>query len=96
MTPLHWAAFGGHKASIVKLLSLGFEVNTLDAFGQTPAHTASRDGHLQAIRTLVSHGCDLEKAGNRRPCRLVGDATALRWSSSRKALLTRSSEMLIP
>ena len=63
-TPLHWAAFGGHRASIEKLLSLGFEVNTLDAFGQTPAHTASRDGHIQAIKILVSHGCDLGKAGD--------------------------------
>jgi hypothetical protein len=63
LTPLHWAALGGHAASIVKLMSLGFDANMLDAFGQTPAHTASRDGNLQAIKTLVYYGSDIAIAG---------------------------------
>ena len=45
--------------SIKKLLSLGFDVNVRDSFGQTAAHTAARDGHASALFTLTLHGCDL-------------------------------------
>ena len=65
LTPLHWAAFGGHPRAIEKLLALGFEVNVADAFGQTAAHTAARDGHVKALKTLVEAGCDLSLSDDR-------------------------------
>jgi ankyrin repeat protein len=37
----------------VKLLALGFNVNVRDAFHQTAAHTAARDGHIHVLKTLV-------------------------------------------
>lgn len=65
MTPLHWAAFGGHSEAISKLLSVGFSVNIRDAFGQTAGHAACRDGRVDAILTLAQHGCDLALADDK-------------------------------
>jgi ankyrin repeat protein len=50
LTPLHWAAFGGHLAIVKKLLPL-----TTSAFdGRNPIHLAMWGGHKDTVEHLLS------------------------------------------
>jgi ankyrin repeat protein len=58
MTPLHWAAHGGHEEATVLLLSRGAPAGAANADGWTPLHYASCAGHTHVARALVRAGAD--------------------------------------
>ena len=54
LTPLHYAALGGHEEVARLLLQQGAEINTFNAQGLTPLFLASRDGHEGIVELLSS------------------------------------------
>jgi ankyrin repeat protein len=70
-TPLHWAAYGGHKDIAEWLLINNADVNarekvkdiehSRDYFnGITPLHLAAREGHWDVAELLLAHGADID------------------------------------
>jgi ankyrin repeat protein len=51
-TPLHWAAYFGHKAVVELLLSSGAKVNAKDKDGHTSLHYATARGHDEVAELL--------------------------------------------
>ena len=43
---------------------LSFLLFFVDHSGETPLHTASRNGHLSVVKYLISRGADVNKADN--------------------------------
>jgi hypothetical protein len=58
MTPLHWAAHGGHEEACAVLLERGAPPMAVNADGWTPLHYASCSGHTHVARALVRAGGD--------------------------------------
>ena len=59
-TSLHKAAYYGSDPEIFRLLILyGGNVNALDKGNWSPLHLAARNGHLYAVKILVSAGSEL-------------------------------------
>lgn len=56
MTPLHFAASKNCLNVIKYLVSEGCNINAADAGGDTPLHTATRNGHLSSVEALVQLG----------------------------------------
>ena len=54
LTPLHYAALGGHEEVARLLLQQGANINTFNAQGLTPLFLASRDGHEGIVELLSS------------------------------------------
>ena len=54
LSPLHYAASGGHEEVVKLLLQQGASVNTFNAQGLTPLFLASRDGHEGVVELLSS------------------------------------------
>ena len=54
LSPLHYAALGGHREVAKLLLQEGAEINTFNAQGLTPLFLASRDGHEGIVELLSS------------------------------------------
>jgi len=53
-TPLHWAAFKGHKACVDRLLKApGVQVNAATKNGWTPLHWAADKGHEACVARLL-------------------------------------------
>ena len=46
-TPLHWAAFNGHKEGAVYLIEQGAAVDATNKYGNTPLNVAAGKGHKQ-------------------------------------------------
>jgi serine/threonine-protein phosphatase 6 regulatory ankyrin repeat subunit A len=66
MTPLHAAAAAtGSFAVVATLLELGADLMARNAAGNTPAHTAALNGHVDAMEEFLAYGFDL-KTVNRR------------------------------
>jgi len=57
MTPLLWAAQGGHWECIEKLCQNFSDLDVCDKNGQTALHIACREGHYDLARVLLEHGC---------------------------------------
>jgi len=57
MTPLLWAAQGGHWECIEKLCENFSDLDVCDKNGQTALHIACREGHFDLARVLLEHGC---------------------------------------
>ena len=56
-TPLHWAAFGGHKETVELLIAKGAEVNAKDyEIGATPLDCAIIQDYVEIKKLLVKHG----------------------------------------
>ena len=55
-TPLHWAAFKGHKDVVHLLLDRGADPNIADHFGRTPLSKALGKGHLDIANILEKNG----------------------------------------
>jgi len=53
-TPLHLAAFGGHKEIVELLIAKGGDVNARDFLGMTPLNMAA--GHKETAELLRKHG----------------------------------------
>ena len=54
LSPLHYAALGGHEEVAKLLLQQGASINTYNAQGLTPLFLASRDGHEGIVELLSS------------------------------------------
>ncbi|XP_063417182.1 uncharacterized protein LOC134699513 [Mytilus trossulus] len=60
LTPLMWAAGGGHLEVVTYLVSHGSQLEASDWLGQTPLMWAALKGHLEVVTYLVTHGSQLE------------------------------------
>lgn len=60
MTPLHLAAFLGHRDIVATLVSAGADVDVRDRFERTPLHHAAFDGHESVVVYLLLHDADPE------------------------------------
>src|SRR5437016_14658156 len=60
MTPLTWAAHGGHDEIVNYLLDQGADVREHDNTGWTSLHLAVELGHFSTIQLLLDRGADPE------------------------------------
>jgi tetratricopeptide (TPR) repeat protein len=75
-TPLHWAAYKGHRRIVSLLLKRGADVNAKNNDGRTPLMFAAGFGHRQVAKLLVQYKADptvKDKDGN----------TALDWAKTK-------------
>ena len=59
-TLLHWHAIEGESFVLERILSLGFEVNTQNIFGNTPIMEAALIGRWDNVQVLRDHGARLD------------------------------------
>ena len=59
-TMLHWYAIEGESFVLERILSLGFEVNTQNIFGNTPIMEAALIGRWDNVKVLQNHGARLD------------------------------------
>ncbi len=63
LSPLHYAAAGGHVAILGSLVSSGANIFIGDAFDFTPLHYAALNGSTTAAKYLVRHGASVNTSG---------------------------------
>ena len=61
-TPLHQAAFGGHKKVMSVLLDEGCPIDVLSSSCQSVLHFAAQGGHVELVDWLVECGLDVNGA----------------------------------
>lgn len=59
ITPLAYAAYGGHAEVIRVLLEHGAQVNMVDRRGRAPIHIAALKGHRDACVVLIEYGAKM-------------------------------------
>lgn len=66
ISPLHLAAFRGHKGAVAALAAIKSDVNLTDQNGRTPLDLAASQGHVECVSTLMDYGAqqDLAQPGN--------------------------------
>ncbi|KAJ0104706.1 hypothetical protein Patl1_17385 [Pistacia atlantica] len=62
---LHFAAQIGNLSAIVKLLAMGFPINSVNENGYTPLMLAAKAGHADACKILLQRGADFGSANFR-------------------------------
>jgi ankyrin repeat protein len=55
-TPLHWAAYYGHRDIAEILISRGADLDAEDPAYSTPLYLAAEEGHLEVVTFLISKG----------------------------------------
>ena len=65
-TPLAIASAHGHNAVVELLLSQGADLKMDNGAGTYAIHNAARNGHVQVVRTLLSHASLLSYSGYTR------------------------------
>ena len=60
-TPLHQAAFGGHKKVLSVLLDEGCPIDVVDSRGQSVLHFAAEGGHIEIVGWLLECGLDVNR-----------------------------------
>ena len=65
-TPLHAAAFSGHKTIVEHLLKARAQVNAADIAGNTPLHRATLEGNFAVAKVLIDAGADANACGSER------------------------------
>ena len=58
-TPLHYAAYGGHKEIAELLIANNADVDAKDQHGTTPLHNVAAGGHDEAAELLIVKGADV-------------------------------------
>ncbi len=58
-TPLHYAAYAGHKELVELLITNGVDVNTKTDDGFTPLHVAARQGRTETGEVLITKDADV-------------------------------------
>lgn len=61
-TPLHFAAWYGHKDLACFLLKHGADINAKDDCGRTPLHRACESKHLDVAEVLIEEGADIDSS----------------------------------
>ena len=64
--PLHEAIINGNAAAVQELIDDGYDVNTLDRFGDTALSEAAAHRHIDIVLMLLDAGADLN-LGNETP-----------------------------
>jgi cytohesin len=59
-TPLHWAAYDGHKEIVELLVAEGADVNAKDVDGLTPLYFAVFRDRNEIVELLIAHGADVD------------------------------------
>ena len=59
ITPLHFAAGGGHTAIVEALIDKGANVNAAAKNKTRPLHWAASKGHKRVVEVLINRGADL-------------------------------------
>ena len=59
MTPLHGAAFRGHKEIVELLIAHGAAVDAGDKGGRRPLHWAAQSGHRDMVELLIAKGANV-------------------------------------
>lgn len=73
LTPLHFAAKGGHVEAILFLLKNGAEIDATDFDGKTPLMWAAYPGHIPAVDALLDNGANINHRNSI-------DWTTLHWA----------------
>jgi len=58
-TPLHHAAYNGHKEIVELLIANDADVNAKEIARQTPLHVAAYNGHKEIVELLIDAGADV-------------------------------------
>ncbi|GAH12048.1 unnamed protein product, partial [marine sediment metagenome] len=64
-TPLHFAAYEGHKDVAKLLIAKGADVNAKNRNGWTPLHRAAWQGHKDIVELLIAEGTDVNVKDNK-------------------------------
>jgi ankyrin repeat protein len=92
-TPLHLAAFFGHRAAAERLLAAGAELNAAsrNALQNTPLHAAVAGGHVDVSLLLVEAGAgvNVPDAGGHTPFHIAAEGG---YVPVVKALLARGAD----
>jgi ankyrin repeat protein len=59
-TPLHQAAWDGHKEIVELLITNSANVDALDRYRETPLHAAADEGHKEIAELLIANGADVD------------------------------------
>jgi ankyrin repeat protein len=59
-TPLHQAAWDGHKEIVELLITNSANVDALDRYRETPLHAAADEGHKEIAELLITNGADVD------------------------------------
>jgi hypothetical protein len=76
LTPLHHAAWNGHKEVAELLIAKGADRNAKDVNGRTPLHYAASEGQNEIAELLIAEGADVNAKGK------YGSATPLHFAAS--------------
>jgi cytohesin len=63
-TPLHQAAWDGHKEIVELLITNSANVDALDRYRETPLHAAADEGHKEIAELLIANGADVDRKYN--------------------------------
>jgi uncharacterized protein len=92
-TPLHLAAFFGHRAEAERLLAAGADLAAVsrNALKNTPLHAAVAGGHVDAALLLIERGAEpnARDAGGHTPLHIAAEAGS---EPIVKALLARGAD----
>jgi ankyrin repeat protein len=59
-TPLHWAAEGGNKVAVQRLLDGGVDIEAKDLSEWTALHRASWEGNKAVVKLVLEKGAEIE------------------------------------
>jgi len=83
---LHFAAHVGNLPAIVKLLEMGFPINSVDDSGHSPLMLAAREGHADACKILLQRGAH---------CGIINQRGEAAISLARKSTKCKAAEGVI-
>jgi len=63
-TPLHFAAWKGHKDIIQYLIKKGADIHAQDSDGSSPLYWAANFGHEEIVTTLIKNGAEVNSQNN--------------------------------
>ena len=75
-TPLHSAAFNGHKEIVELLIDNGADLDAKNILGVTPLHYAANQGHTEIVELLIAKGADVNAIAGQH----MDHATPLDWA----------------
>jgi ankyrin repeat protein len=63
-TPLHFAAWKGHKDIVQYLIKKGTDIHAQDSDGSTPLYWAANFGHEEIVTALIQNGAEVNSKNN--------------------------------